>query len=317
MGKKETSTEMSTIKPSDAKTYVEHCMKVNRPVFLWGSPGIGKSDIIQQIADEQGRKVIDMRLILMGPEDLKGIPYFNSNDGSMHWAPSSELPEVVTQEQVDVAKDTRDRHLNLLNLAKATDCLEDVSEEASRVQFIDETELKFKISDEKYGRLKGSLEFQDAILFLDEMNSAPQSVQGAAYQLTLDRKIGEYELPKGVSIICAGNHDSDKGHSHRMPTPLANRLIHLSLDVDFNDWQDWAITNGIHPDIVGYLTVSPMKLHNFDPSSKNKSFATPRSWEFVSDLLTEDMPQSMAKDLIAGTVGEGLAIEYPTQKHFC
>lgn len=309
--------EYTEIAPLKAKSYVEHCMKVGRPTFLWGSPGIGKSEIIEQIAKEQGRRVIDMRLILMGPEDLKGIPYFNSNDGSMHWAPSSELPEVITEAEVAKQKEFVDMYTELLAKIRAEGAERAEDADFDQINFVaavEEVSAKLDKATERYERCQGSLEFQDAILFLDEMNSAPPSVQGAAYQLTLNRRVGEYVLPEGVSIVCAGNKDTDKGITYRMPSPLANRIIHLYLDVAFDDWQAWAIDNGVDADVVGFLTAHPNKLHKFDPKSPNKAFATPRSWVFVSQLLSEEMPHDMARTLIGGTVGEGLAIEFMQHK---
>lgn len=150
----------------------------------------------------------------------------------------------------------------------------------------------------------------NAILFLDEINSAPPSVQAAAYQLILNRRVGEYYLPDGVSIVCAGNRDSDKGVTYRMPSPLANRLIHVEMAVHFDDWQKWAIATQIHPDVVGFLSHYKHKLCNFDPKSPDKAFATPRTWAFVSQLLSDDLPESVNTALVAGTVGEGLAIEF-------
>lgn len=241
------------VRPREAKLLIQRCMKVGRPVFLWGAPGIGKSDLIAQIGADEKRPVIDIRLLLCDPTDIKGIPYFDSNEGTMKWAPSNELPK------------------------------------------------------------EGDLKFANAILFLDEMNSAPPSVQGAAYQLILNRRIGEYILPEGVSIIAAGNRDTDKGVTFRMPTPLANRFIHLEIEQNFEDWQKWAVNSGVHPDVVGFLTHHKQKLFTFDPKSTDKAFATPRSWVFVSQLIDDSLgslAESMTSSLVKGTVGEGLAIEF-------
>ena len=71
---KKTATQNRTTRPSDAIVEIEHLIAMNRPVMLWGSPGIGKSDIIQQIGLKHKRNVIDLRLLLMEPTDLRGIP---------------------------------------------------------------------------------------------------------------------------------------------------------------------------------------------------------------------------------------------------
>ena len=96
-------------------------------------------------------------------------------------------------------------------------------------------------------------QFDNIVLFLDEMNSAAPAVQAAAYQLILNRRVGQYKLPDNVLIVAAGNREADKGVTYRMPAPLANRFVHLELAVDFDDWFQWAVENDIHQDVVGYL----------------------------------------------------------------
>jgi hypothetical protein len=151
-------------------------------------------------------------------------------------------------------------------------------------------------------------------VFLDEMNSAPASVQAAAYQLVLNRRLGKYVLPDNVVIIAAGNRESDKGVTFRMPTPLANRFVHVEIRADFEAWLDWAVDKNIHPDVVGYLSFAKQDLYDFDAKSASRAFATPRSWSFVSELIEEDMSDTTATDLIAGTVGEGLAVKFQAHR---
>jgi hypothetical protein len=139
------------------------------------------------------------------------------------------------------------------------------------------------------------------------MNAAAPSVQAAAYQLILNRRIGKYKLPDNVVMIAAGNREGDKGVTYRMPSPLANRFIHFEMRVDYDSWLDWATENRIHKDVIGYITFAKNELFDFDPKSSSRSFATPRSWTFVSELLDDNMPDSTLTDLVAGTVGEGVA----------
>jgi len=234
--------------PKSAKTSIAFAIKKKRPIFLWGPPGIGKSDLVNQIGNDTNREVIDVRLALWEPTDIKGIPYFDSNAGTMTWAPPAELP-----------------------------------------------------TDPK----------STAILFLDELNSAPPAVQAAAYQLILNRKVGTYVLPEGVDIVAAGNRDGDKGVTYRMPAPLANRFVHLEMKVDFDDWQDWATLNGIHPEVVGYVGYAKQDLYDYDPKSPSKSFATPRSWSFVSDLVSdEEIDTESLTNLVSGAIGDGLAVKF-------
>jgi len=96
-----------------------------------------------------------------------------------------------------------------------------------------------------------------------------------------------------------------------MPAPLANRFIHLELRVDYEDWQQWAVKNHIHEQVVGYVGFAKQDLYDFDPKSLSRSFATPRSWSFVSELLDDDdISENTLTDLVAGAVGEGLAVKF-------
>jgi hypothetical protein len=245
------NTALRTVTPNSAKKSIVRAFKKKRPLFIWGPPGIGKSDIVHQIGDSMDAHVIDIRLSLWEPTDIKGIPYFDPNQNKMVWGAPSELPD---------------------------------AEMAAQHKYI--------------------------ILFLDEMNSSAPAVQAAAYQLILNRKVGAYKLPDNVLIIAAGNREADKGVTYRMPAPLANRFVHLELAVNFDDWFQWAVANKIHRDVVGYLTFSKKDLYDFDPKSPSRSFATPRSWSFVSELLEDDDDDNTTTDLVSGAVGEGLAVKF-------
>jgi len=246
------SHEHRTVTAVGARRAIQKCFATRRPMFLWGPPGIGKSEVVADITRELGGFMIDLRLGQMDPTDIRGIPFFNREVGKMDWAPPIDLPD---------------------------------EELASQYPLI--------------------------VLFMDEMNSAAPAVQAAAYQLVLNRGIGRYRLPDNVVMIAAGNRESDKGVTYRMPTPLANRFVHVEMRSDFAAWQDWAVKNQIHKDVVGYITFAKQDLYDFDAKSSSRSFATPRSWTFVSELLAdEDLDDVTATDLIAGTIGEGLAVKF-------
>lgn len=149
------------------------------------------------------------------------------------------------------------------------------------------------------------------ILFLDEISAAPQSVQAAAYQITLDRVVGEHKLPDNCIVIAAGNRVTDKSVSFKMPKALANRLLHIEIEGSFESWQNWAMKAGINPKVFGFLSFRSDRLFGFDPKNDDLAFATPRSWEMVSNLLnnTFDDVERMYP-MIAGLVGSGVAIEF-------
>jgi hypothetical protein len=115
-------------------------------------------------------------------------------------------------------------------------------------------------------------------------------------------------------MVAAGNRESDKGVTFRMPTPLANRFVHQEMRVDFTSWQEWAVKNNIHKDVVGYLSFAKQDLYDFDAKSSSRAFATPRSWTFVSELLADECDEDTEMNLIAGTVGEGLAVKFKAHR---
>lgn len=215
------------------------------PTFLWGAPGIGKSSIVKQIAKDMDVAFIDLRLALMDPTDLKGIPFYDKESHTALWAPPAFLPS------------------------------------------------------------KG-----EGILFLDELNSAAPSVQSSAYQLILDRKVGEYELPDGWAIVAAGNREGDRGVTYRMPAPLANRFVHFELEVDVNDWRDWAYRSALDERIIAYISYKTEHLFTFDAKSDVKSFATPRSWEYVGNILKSSLSSELLLETISGTVGKDVAVSF-------
>lgn len=149
------------------------------------------------------------------------------------------------------------------------------------------------------------------ILFLDEISSAPASVQAAAYQITLDRTVGEHKLPDNCIVIAAGNRVTDKSVSYKMPKALANRLLHIDIESNLESWRKWAISKGVNEKVIGFLSFSRSKLNTFNSSEDDLAFATPRSWELVSNILNGfERDEESLIDLISGLVGTGTAMEF-------
>lgn len=154
--------------------------------------------------------------------------------------------------------------------------------------------------------------YDGAILLLDELPNAAPSVQAGSYQLVLDGELGEYIVPDNVVVFAAGNRETDKGSTFKMPTPLMNRFTHIEVRPDFDDWQAYALSTGFDKDVVGYLTSFKQELYDFDPQSASKGFATPRSWEAVSDIKrgNPNLPEMVMLGLLSGTVGDGIAVKF-------
>jgi len=230
------------MKPSRVKEVLQNLLSTKWPVFIWGAPGIGKSSIVREVAQDDNFSLTDIRASLLDPTDLRGIPVVENETAK--WCPPSFLPR----------------------------------EEAN------------------------------GVLFFDELNAAPPLVQASLYQLTLDKRIGEYTLPDGWRIVAAGNRAEDASITFRMPAALANRFIHLDFEVNFSDWRTWAIVTQIHPLVLGFLSLRQELL--FDASITTKGFPTPRSWEMVSDVLKTYSSFNETRDILLGIIGEGASTEF-------
>lgn len=148
------------------------------------------------------------------------------------------------------------------------------------------------------------------ILFLDEITSAPPSVSAAAYQLILDRRLGDYQVPEHWAIVAAGNRQGDRGVTYAMPAPLANRFSHFELETHLDDWVAWAYDAGMDERVIGFLRFRPDLLFDFDPAHNPVAFPSPRSWEFAHRALRkfQDDPDLLQGSLQA-CVGPAAGIE--------
>jgi len=250
---------MLDITPKDASEGLKRLFKADKVPMLVGSPGIGKSDIINDLAKSVNVEVRDLRLAQADPTDLLGFPIVDKAGIRMKYAPPSLFP----------------------------------------LKGID------KIPEGKNGWL----------IFLDEMNSATPNLQSAAYKVVLDRMVGEYELHPNTWIVCAGNKKTDKAVVNKLSTAMQSRLIHMNLSVSHKDWLEWANTNGIDHRVISFIKFRPERLHTFDPNHSDDTFACPRTWSFLSDIIAsrEDFDYTDYV-LMSGTVGQGPATEF---KAYC
>lgn len=246
------------MRPNQLKLAVGRALRLRAPLMIHGSPGIGKSEIVDQARQEEGFKnMIDLRLSQLDQVDLRGVP--SVIDGVTHWNPPEFLPR-----------------------------------EASTV------------------------------LFLDEINSAERGVMAAAYELILNRRVGKYKLPDDAAIICAGNLATDYAMVNQMPSALKNRMTHVTLDVNLDDWCEWAMTKGdIHESVIAFLRFRPGMLNEFDQGNKTKeakgkarnlreatSFATPRTWSIMSRFVHDGIEGEIEYETYSGIVGEAAAAEF-------
>jgi MoxR-like ATPase len=171
------------MRPLEVRQALACLVPLQRSIYLWGPPGVGKSSLVQQLARQQNLELIDLRVTLLDPVDLRGLPRLNKT--KVDWCSPSFLPT------------------------------------------------------------KGS-----GILFLDELAQATPLVLAACLQLTLDRKIGEYQLRDGWMVIAASNRCEDRAGTHRLITPFLNRFIHLDLEVSLAEFAIRSATLDIRSRVV-------------------------------------------------------------------
>lgn len=235
------------MKPSQLTATLPRLLASNRTPFIWGDPGIGKSDVIRTVAATMGVDLIDMRLALYDPTDLRGFPVVRGTgkNETMHFVPPALLPT------------------------------------------------------------KGK-----GILLLDELPAAPPSVQAVAYQLILDKCLGEYRLPPDWRIVAAGNYARNGGVHYSLPPALANRFIHIEMQCSQEDWDSWALNNGVTDLTRAFLRFRPALIHDMGACKTGMAFPSPRSWAFADEIIQQQHGTTETLELLKGTVGEGAAVEY-------
>lgn len=226
-----------------AKGYLNVPVRM-RTHFLRGPSGIGKTEVVYQMAGILGKHVEDwdgvrdVRLSQFEPVDFRGVPHVNKNDRTV-WA----IPDMWPNENTS------------------------------------------------------------GLIFLDEITSAPPSLQAVAYQLCNERRIGDYRLPEGWMVVAAGNRQSDRGVTFNIAAPLLNRMTVLDVDTVFDDWQEYAAIKGRRPEVIAAVKMRQDLLHKFEPKGVIEQFPSPRGWFAVSDILDADYDQKVRAELIVGAVG--------------
>jgi len=159
------------------------------------------------------------------------------------------------------------------------------------------------------------------ILLFDELTAADRSLQVAAYELILDRRLGElYKVPDGWYICAAGNRINDAAVATSMSSALANRFMHVELAEDANSWANWATTHGIHPSVTGFLRYRPECLFRQNNENLERGWPTPRAWERVSVMLgilpkldDDDIDKNneiLLRNVVYGLVGNHAGLEF-------
>lgn len=195
------------------------CMAHEQSFLLLAAPGVGKSEMIYQAADEMKLPCRSLLGTQIAPEDVSGVPRI-IGERSVFCPPRLLLPE----------------------------------------------------SPEPF------------CLFLDELPACAPDVQKAFYSLLLERRIGEFHLPKGSWVVAAGNRVQDRALVRAMSSALINRVTILNIRVDASEWLAWAERHYVRREIRGFISYMPEALMRAVPSEP-VPFSTPRAWTLLSRAL--------------------------------
>ena len=243
------SLQVNTIAKDPSKS------KYIPPLMVWGSPGCGKSSIVQMVAKKAGIDFIDVRLSQREPVDLRGLPVPNREEKSVEWYVTSDFP-----------RDPNSR----------------------------------------------------GILFFDELSAADRSLQVAAYEIILDRRLGKlYTLPDGWLVVAAGNLSSDRAVATTMSSALANRFMHVELTSSSEDWIEWGAANDIHPAVLGFIKTRPENLFSMTNQNLERGWPSPRAWHRVSEMCKifdagGAGNKLLLQKIVYGLVGNSAGIDFMT-----
>lgn len=307
------------LKPSQVFEAMEVADMVGDSLMIWGSPGIGKSAIAMQYANEKyplrKNNINKLKHILQRAED-----------------PEDSL--VTMQDYYDFENSLLDQETNFIDFRLSQIEPSDLRGIPIPVKFFYDANGKVIMESELSKHesyvtdtgvvwaspaiLKLPKDWKGVILF-DEINSAMPIVQAASYQLILDRRVGELVLPEHALIMAAGNRETDGGVTFALATPLRDRMTHVEMIPDPNDWiENYAIPNMINPVTIAFIKQTGSRYFN-TLSPKDTSHAggsSPRSWTRVAKIedvrKTRKTSSPVYKAMIAGRVGNLAGIEYTT-----
>jgi len=251
--------------------------------MLHGPPGVGKTSIVYQVAQELGYEdVVMIRAAEMRPEDITGPP-FPYEGGHSQFHPPLRLLEL-----------TKEYH-------------------EKQKQIFEEKKKRGEVPADAEYKMPGP-----KVLFLDELPNAHPDVQATLHSLVLDRKFGVegYTLLDNVKIIAAGNRREDGAHVYELTPAMATRMApHLVVRPSLEEWIRWARSAGIHPAIIAFLPQREELLYDYDPKSKALTYPSFRTWEKASNLcwqipVTDDKSEELLRKALAGTIGPGATAEF-------
>jgi MoxR-like ATPase len=301
-----------SITPGEISEIVCEAYMLKTPIMIWGEPGIGKSqtvsksgELIKKRAGIDNFSILDRRMAQYDGVEVRGIPRIRTARQvleDMRFAKKEQQSAGMSESFIDEHEnDLMDKVMSSeIPREKMTHLIHEIMSGSAYAEWSRPDILPRPDIHGKHG-----------ILFLDELSNAPMEVQAASYQLILDRRLGDYLLPDGWSVVAAGNRSEDRSGVFEMSAALANRFAHFQVTTSLKDWLNWAYKNDICEEVIAYIQYSHgTKLFMFDPSRDDRVFATPRSWEAVSKIIQNISNENIRSSFIHARVGVATGSEF-------
>lgn len=238
------------MRPADVTTFLAKAIPARQPILLTGAPGVGKSDLVAQAAQQAKADIILSHPVVSDPTDAKGLPWITEDRMSATFLPFGELCDAI-------------------NATRLT------------------------------------------VWFLDDLGQASPAVQASFMQLLLARRVNGHILPDCITFVAATNRRTDRAGVQGILEPVKSRFASIiPVDVDLEDWTNWAIDNAIPAEVIAFLRFRPELLHQFNPTADLTNSPCPRTWVNAAKLLALQLPMSIELSAIAGAIGEGPAGEF-------
>lgn len=234
----------------ELKKFLKFCLKNNYPILIKGSPGIGKTDIVESVVKKLKYDFLVMFPVVDSPIDYKGL---GSNvDGEAVFLP--------------------------------------------------------------YGNLKRMLEAKKPlVVFLDDLGQATPAVQSAVMQLLLARKINGTLISKHVRFVAATNRREDKANVSGILEPVKSRFTSIvELEVNVDDWIDWAVKNKMPNTLISFIQWKPTLLNDFKATRDIENSPSPRTVANVGKMMKAKLKDNLLFEAVKGAAGIGFANEFTT-----
>lgn len=219
----------------DENGYYEIPSVRQRPVLLLGAPGIGKTQIMEQIARECGVGLVAYTITHHTRQSAIGLPFISQKEfgGREYTVTEYTMSEIV----------------------------------ASIYEKIEKTGLP------------------EGILFIDEINCVSETLAPAMLQFLQCKTFGNHAIPQGWVIVAAGNPPEYNKSVREFDVVTMDRVKKIKVEPDYEVWKEYAWKQNIHPAVISYLNTRPHAFYRMETTVDGQSFATPRGWEDLSQLL--------------------------------